>query len=49
MSEKEKAIKALTLMIEQNEARFQKQSELRDWFTRLNQDLHKAIQTLQQA
>ncbi|MEG6522678.1 peptidase [Desulfotomaculum sp. 1211_IL3151] len=49
MSEKEKAIKALTQMIEQNEARFQKQIELRDWFTRLNQDLYKAIQTLQQA
>ncbi|WP_041274527.1 hypothetical protein [Desulforamulus reducens] len=49
MSEKEKAIMALTQMIAQNEARLQKQTELRDWFTRLNRDLLKAIETLHQA
>ncbi|AQS58754.1 peptidase [Desulforamulus ferrireducens] len=49
MSEKEKAIKALRQMIEQNEARGQKESKLRDWFNGLNRDLWKAIETLQQA
>ncbi|MCL5780567.1 MAG: peptidase [Firmicutes bacterium] len=49
MSEKEKAIKALAQIIAQNEARLQKQQELRDWFTRLNNDLMKAIESLQQA
>ncbi|GAB6181555.1 hypothetical protein JCM14036_28740 [Desulfotomaculum defluvii] len=49
MSEKEKAVKALSEMIKQNEDRLQKQGELRDWFTRLNKDLQKAIRTLQQA
>lgn len=49
MSEKEKAIKALAQIIAQNDARLQKQQELRDWFTRLNNDLMKAIESLQQA
>lgn len=49
MSEKEKAIKALRQMIEQNEARVQKETGLRDWFNGLNKDLWKAIETLQQA
>ncbi|MEW6066470.1 peptidase [Desulforamulus profundi] len=49
MSEKEKAIKALAQIIAQNEARLQKQQELKDWFTRLNNDLMKAIESLQQA
>lgn len=49
MSEKEVAIQALTQMIAQNEARVTKQQELKEWFTRLNQDLYKAIESLQQA
>lgn len=49
MSEKERAVRALSEMIKQNEARSQKQGELREWFTSLNRDLRKAIQILQQA
>ena len=49
MSEKERAIKALRHMIEQNEARGQKEGKLKDWFSGLNKDLWKAIETLQQA
>ncbi|MEW6697875.1 MAG: peptidase [Bacillota bacterium] len=49
MSEKEKAVQALAQIIAQNEARLQKQQELKDWFTRLNNDLMKAIESLQQA
>lgn len=48
MSEKEKAIKALSQIIAQNEARQAQQQELRDWFAKLNQDLMKAIKSLQQ-
>lgn len=48
MSEKEQAISALSLMIKQNEARQEKQQELREWFTKLNADLLKAIESLKQ-
>ncbi|AEG60893.1 hypothetical protein [Desulforamulus ruminis] len=48
MSEKEKAIRALSEMICQNEARQEKQQELKDWFNKLNADLRKAIESLQQ-
>lgn len=47
MSEKEKAIQALAEMICQNEARQEKQQELKDWFNKLNADLRKAIESLQ--
>ncbi|MDO7788591.1 peptidase [Desulforamulus aquiferis] len=48
MSDKEKAIVALSLMIKQNEARQEKQQELREWFSKLNEDLLKAIESLKQ-
>ena len=49
MSEKEKAVRALELMIAQNEALMKAKVELKDWFTKLNQELQKAIESLQQA
>lgn len=49
MSEKEKAIQALAQMISQNEALVKSKVELKEWFTKLNQELTKAIESLQQA
>ncbi|CCO07439.1 hypothetical protein [Desulforamulus hydrothermalis] len=49
MSEKEKAIQALIQIIAQNQARQEQQQELKEWFTRLNSDLMKAVKFLQQA
>lgn len=48
MSDKEIAILALSQMIKQNEARQERQQELKEWFTKLNSDLQKAIDSLKQ-
>ncbi|SFH18355.1 hypothetical protein SAMN05660649_04186 [Desulfotomaculum arcticum] len=48
MTDREHAVSALTEMIRSNNQKALKNSELMDWFKKLNLDLMKAVETLKQ-
>ncbi|WP_027365144.1 hypothetical protein [Desulfotruncus alcoholivorax] len=48
MTDREHAVRALTEMIRSNNQKAQQNSELTDWFKKLNLDLMKAIEALKQ-